>query len=232
MSIHIGAKAGEIAETVLISGDPLRARHIAESMLEKSFCYNEVRGMLGFTGSYKGKRVSVQGTGMGLPSTAIYVHELITEYGVKNIIRVGTCGAIQPELKLGELILAVSASTDSSINKLLFNGMDYAPTADFGMLMKAFQAADKNKIPVKVGNVFSTDIFYHGDPGRWKIWQEHGVLGVEMETNVLYTLAARHKVKALSALVVSDNIITGEALGALERERVGKTVLEVALECA
>lgn len=230
MSIHIGAKAGDIAETVLISGDPLRARHIAETMLEKSFCYNEVRGMLGFTGSYKGKRVSVQGTGMGLPSTAIYVNELIAGYGVRNIIRIGTCGAIQPEIKLGEFILAAGASTDSSINKLFFNGMDYAPTADFGMLMKAFQEANKKKIPVKVGNVFSTDIFYHDDPGRWKIWQEHGVLGVEMETNILYTLAARHKVKALSALVVSDNIITGEALGALERERIAKAVLEVVME--
>lgn len=230
MSIHIAAKTGDIAETVLISGDPLRARHIAETMFEKSFCYNEIRGMLGFTGSYRGKRVSVQGTGMGLPSTAIYVHELITEYGVKNIIRIGTCGAIQPEIKLGELILAMGASTDSGINKLFFNGMDYTPMADFGMLMKAFQEANKNKIPVRVGNVFSTDIFYHGDPGRWKIWQEHGVLGVEMETNSLYTLAARHKVKALSALVVSDNIINGEALGALERERIAKAVLEVVLE--
>ena len=233
MSLHIGAKVGDIAETVLISGDPLRARHVADTMLDKASCYNEVRGMYGYTGLYKGKRVSIQGTGMGIPSTSIYVNELILEYGVKNIIRVGTCGVIQKEIDLGKVILAMSASTDSSTNRIHFNGMDYAPAADFGFLLKSFQAAQEFKIPVMIGNVFSTDTFYSQDPSRWNVWAEHGVLGIEMETSILYTIAARSKVKALSILTVSDNIVTGKFSSSKDREIKFMDMMRIALEaCA
>lgn len=230
MSLHIGANVGDIAETVLISGDPLRAKHVANTMLEKASCYNEVRGMYGYTGFYKGKRVSIQGTGMGIPSTAIYVHELISEYGVKNIMRVGTCGVIQKEIELGQVILAMCASTDSSTNRIHFNGMDYAPAADFGLLLKAYQAAKELKITAMIGNVFSTDTFYSQDPGRWNVWAEHGVLGIEMETSILYTIAARSKVKALSILTVSDNIITGKFSSNNDREIKFMDMMRMALE--
>lgn len=230
MSLHIGAKVGDIAETVLISGDPLRAKHVANTMLEMASCYNEVRGMYGYTGLYKGKRVSIQGTGMGIPSTSIYVNELISEYGVKNIIRVGTCGVIQKEIELGQVILAMSASTDSSTNRIHFKGMDYAPAADFGFLLKAYQVAQEFKIPALIGSVFSTDTFYSQDSRRWNVWAEHGVLGIEMETSILYTIAARSKVKALSILTVSDNIITGKFSSTKDREVKFMDMMRMALE--
>lgn len=232
MSLHIGAKSGDIANTVLISGDPLRAKHVATTLLEKAVCYNEVRGMLGYTGHYKGKRVSIQGTGMGIPSTSIYVNELISEYGVKNIIRVGTCGAIQKEIALGQVILAMSAATDSSTNKLYFHGMDYAPTADFELLKDAHQAAQSLLLAPLVGSVFSTDTFYGHDTSRWDVWLEHGILGIEMESSILYTLAARHNVKALSILTVSDNIITKQYASASDRESKYMDMMKVALEIA
>ncbi len=232
MSLHIGAKPGDIADTVLISGDPLRAKHAANTLLEKVTCYNEVRGMLGFTGHYKGKRVSIQGTGMGIPSTAIYVHELISEYKVKNIIRVGTCGAIRKDIELGRVIIAISASTDSSTNKLYFNGMDYAATADFSLLTKAHAAAKALNMNPLAGTVFSTDTFYSNDKNRWDVWTEHGILGVEMETSILYTIAARSNVKALSLLTVSDNIITGEFSSSKDREVKYMDMMRIAMEIA
>ena len=232
MSVHIGAKEGDIARTVLISGDPLRAKNAADAFLEKPSCYNEVRGMLGFTGGYKGKRVSIQGTGMGIPSTSIYVNELISEYGVKSIIRVGTCGSIQKEVELGQVILAMSASSDSSTNKIHFNGMDYAPTADFKLLLEAYHATQTLKIPALIGTVFSTDTFYGSDSNRWNVWAEHGVLGVEMETSILYTIAARTGVKALSILTVSDNIITGKFSSSKDRESKFMDMMKIALEIA
>lgn len=232
MSLHIGAKKGDVAETILIPGDPLRAKFVAENLLEKAVCYNEVRGMLGFTGFYKGKRVSVQGTGMGIPSTAIYVHELINEYGVKNIMRVGTCGSIQRDIKLGEVILANSACTDSSMNPIRFHGMQFSPAADFHLLMRAYQAAQNLGIKVTVGPVFSTDTFYNEQPDRWNVWAEHGVLGAEMESSVLFTMAAKFKAKALSLLTVSDNIITGEFTTAKEREQKFMDMMKIALEAA
>ncbi len=232
MSLHIGAKAGDIANTVLIAGDPLRAKHVATTLMEKSFCYNEVRGMMGYTGYYKGKRVSIQGTGMGIPSTSIYVNELILEYGVKNIIRVGTCGAIQKDISLGQVILAMSASTDSSTNKIHFHGMDYAPMADFELLSDAHKAARDLLLAPLVGGVFSTDTFYSQDVSRWNLWAEHGLLGIEMESSILYTLAARHHAKALSILTVSDNIITKQYASASERESKYMDMMKVALEIA
>lgn len=230
MSLHIGAKPGEIAETVLISGDPLRAKFVAEKMLSDVFCYNHIRGMLGFTGMYNGKRVSVQGTGMGIPSTAIYLHELIHEYGAKKIIRIGTCGAIQPELQLGQLILAESAYTDSYTNKLHFSEMDFAPSADEELLSLANEAAIKHAIPVIIGKIFSTDTFYSDDKTRWETWTGRGVLCIEMESSILYTLAAKNNVKALTILTVSDNVITEKFSSARDREQASLEMMRLALE--
>ena len=229
-SIHLGAKPGEVAETVLLPGDPLRAKHVAETMLNNVLCYNEVRGMLGYTGYYNGKRVSIQGSGMGMGSTAIYVNELITTYKVKNVIRVGTCGSIQKHLDLGEVILAMSASGDSGANMVYFNGMHYAATADFGLLLKAYEVADRLHIKTHQGAIFSTNTFYDDNPNRWDIWEKHGILGVEMETQILYTLAKRLGAKALTILTVSDNILTGEATSAMERERSFNDMMKIALE--
>ncbi|MDH4058622.1 MAG: purine-nucleoside phosphorylase [Cyclobacteriaceae bacterium] len=232
MSIHIGANLGDIAETVLISGDPLRARYVAQKMLSDVFCYNEVRGMFGYTGTYNGKKVSIQGTGMGIPSTAIYVHELIHEYGVKKIIRIGTCGAIQPELKLGQLILAVAAFTDSGTNKTHFHDMDFSPIANGDLLDHAREAAKRLSIPVIEGSVFSTDTFYSDEKSRWEKWTKRGVLGVEMESSILYTLAAKNQVMALTLLTVSDNIITEKYTSAKEREHASLDMMKLALEIA
>ncbi len=231
MSLHIGAKQGDIAETVLVSGDPLRARFIAENLFEEAQCYTEVRNMLGYTGYYKGRRVSVQGTGMGQPSLAIYVHELIQSYQVKNIIRIGTCGALVKELDLGDIVIAQGASTDASMNRITFNELDYAPVADFELLRKAYLKARELDISVKAGSVFSTDLFYfNNDPERWKIWIEHGILCTDMETSTLYTMAARSGVRALSILTVSDNIISGTASTSKEREQAFTDMTEIALE--
>jgi len=230
MSIHIGAEQGDIAPTVLLPGDPLRAKHFAETMLENPVCFNEVRGMLGYTGTYQGKPVSMMGTGMGIPSHSIYVTELITEYQVKTLIRVGTCGSLQPDLKIGDIVLAMTASTDSQTNKLRFNGMDYSPAPSFDLLIKAYQAAIEQKIKVVVGGVFSGDIFYLDEPDWWKIWAEYGTLVVEMETNALYTLAAKHNVAALSILTVCDQLVTGEDAPAEDREKAYTQMAKIALE--
>jgi purine-nucleoside phosphorylase len=229
-SIHIGAKVGEIAETVLLPGDPLRAKHVADTFLDDAVCYNNVRGMLGFTGTYKGKRVSIQGTGMGMGSHAIYVHELINTYKVKNLIRVGTCATIQDHIKIGQVLLAMSASGDSDANSLYFKGMHYAATADFDLLMKAYEVAKDLNIKTFQGPVFSTNSFYDEDPKRWDIWKKHGIIGVEMESQILFTLAKRFGVKALSILTVSDNILTGKATSALEREQSFNDMMKIALE--
>ena len=196
-SIHIEAQEGEIAETILLPGDPLRAKHVAETMLDDVTCYNRVRNMLGFTGTYQGKRVSIQGTGMGMGSTSIYVNELINTYGVKNLIRVGTCGAIQEELQLGQVVLVMSASGDSGANMSYFEGMHFAATADFDLLFHAHQVAQRLNIPTVQGGIFSTDTFYDDVPNRWDKWIQHGILGVEMESQILLTLAKRLNARAL-----------------------------------
>ena len=232
MSLHIGAQANEIAETVLISGDPLRARNIAETMLSEVICYNEIRGMLGFTGFYSGKRVSVQGTGMGVPSTAIYVHELIHEYGVKKIMRIGTCGAIQPYLKLNQLILAEAAHTDSGTNLMHNNSQDFMPEANKSLLEMAKVTAQKFGISAIAGKIFTTDSFYSDDENRWDRSIAEGVLAVEMETSILYTLAAKFNIQALSILSVSDNIVTQAFTTSKEREHASQEMMKLALELA
>ena len=232
MSIHINAPAGAVAETILLPGDPLRAKFIAETYLQDVVCYNEVRGMLGFTGTYKGRRLSVQGTGMGVPSVAIYASELMAEYGVKNLIRVGTCGAMQAHIRIRDLVLAQSASTDSSFNRNVFGGWDYAPTADFGMLRAAYDQAQSRGVKPHVGNVFSSDVFYRDDRTITDLFAKYRVLAVEMETTALYTLAAKHGANALSMLTVSDHLITGEITTPQERQNTFQSMMEIALETA
>lgn len=232
MSIHIGAKEGDIASMVLLPGDPLRAKYIAENFLTDTICYNQVRGMYGYTGTYKGKKISVQGTGMGIPSISIYLNELITSYKAKNLIRIGSCGSMQADIKIRDVVLAMSASTNSHINKIRFNGMDYAPTADFNLLKKAYDIALEKNISVKIGNVLTSDTFYQDDPNSWKHWANYGVLAVEMETAALYTLAAKFKVKALSILTVSDSLVTREETTSEERQKTFSQMVEVALELA
>lgn len=230
MSVHIGAKEGQIASTVLLPGDPLRAKFIAETFLENPVCYNEVRGMYGFTGTYKGKKISVQGTGMGAPSISIYANELIESYGAKKLIRVGTCGSIQEDVKVRDVVLAMGSATNSGINKMRFKGMDFSPIASFDLLRKAYDVAISKGIDVKVGNVLTSDLFYNDDPDAWKLWAKYGVLAIEMEAAALYTLGAKYGVDTLTILTVSDNIVTGEETTAQERQTTFTKMIEVALE--
>ena len=232
MSLHIGAPEGAIAPRVLLPGDPLRARFIAENYLENATCYNEVRGMYGYTGTYKGFDISVQGTGMGMPSHSIYVHELINSYGARTLIRIGSCGSIQSEIKLRDLVLALSASTNSAMVSQRFGGMNFAPTADWDLIMKATQCAGKFGLNIKAGNILSSDTFYDEDPESWKNWAKYGVLAVEMEAAALYTLAARFGVKALCLLTVSDSLVSREETTSEEREKTFTQMMELALETA
>ena len=229
MSIHINAKPSEIAESVLLPGDPLRAKWIAETFLEKVFCYNDIRGMLGFTGTYKGKRISVQGTGMGIPSALIYCNELIRDYGVKKLIRVGSAGSYQKDIKLRDIVIAMAASSTSGINNTRFVNADYSPTADFDLFMKAATYAKNNDIPIKAGNVLSADEFYGDDVNNYKKWADYGVLCVEMEAAGLYTIAAKYNVQALAILTISDSLVTQKATSAEERETSFSTMIEIAL---
>lgn len=234
MSTHIGARPGQIAPTVLLPGDPLRARWIAETFLTDAECYSTVRGMLGFTGTWQGHRVSVQGSGMGQPSMAIYVNELFREYDVEQIIRVGSCGALTTELGIRDVVLASGACTDSSMNQLRFRGLDYAPVADFGLLRRAYDAAEaRTDVTSHVGLLFSSDSFY--SPRAEELSPalvDHGVLAVEMEASALYTLAASYKQKALAICTVSDHIVTGEETTSEEREQTFGAMVEIALAAA
>ncbi|MDR1836377.1 MAG: purine-nucleoside phosphorylase [Treponema sp.] len=232
MSIHIGAKEGEIAEAVLLPGDPLRAKFVAESFLKDAALYTDVRNMLGFTGDYKGKRVSVQGTGMGIPSISIYVNELFRDYGVKRAIRIGTAGSINKDVKIRDIVLAVSACTDSGANNIRFGGRNYAPAASFPLLRTAWDIAAARGWQAKAGPVVSSDIFYSEDDEEWKLWARFGCLAVEMECAELYTLAAKYGREALGILTVSDSIITGECTSAEERKTSFTRMMEVALETA
>ncbi len=232
MSIHIGADAAQIAEAVLLPGDPLRAQYVAETYLEDPECYNRVRGMLGFTGIYQGKKVSVQGTGMGIPSISIYVHELIAEYGAKRLIRIGTCGALQEGMELGDVVLAQAASTNSAVNRIRFDGCDFAPAANFELLNNAYEAACERGVAVRVGTVLTSDTFYSDDPESWKLWARYGVLAVEMETAALYTLTAGHHVHGLSILTVSDSLVTKEIATAEQRQKGYTAMMEIALQVA
>ena len=230
MSIHIGAKAGDIAETVLLPGDPKRAKWIAENYLENLFCYTDIRGMLGFTGTYKGKKVSIQGTGMGIPSISIYITELMKDYGVKNLIRVGSAGSYQKDVNVRDVVIAMSTSTDSNINNRRFNGANFSPTANFELFKTALKVAEEKNIKIKAGNVLTSDEFYNDNTDYYKKWSDFGVLAVEMETAGLYTLAAKYKAKALSILTISDSLVSPEITSAEEREKTFSEMIELALE--
>lgn len=232
MSIHISAKKGDIAETILLPGDPLRAKWIAETFFENPVCFNEVRGMLGYTGTFKGKKISTMGSGMGVPSISIYAHELITEFGVKNLIRVGSAGSYQEQVKVRDIVLAMAASSTSGVNELRFGGADYAPTANFELFQKAVEIAKAKNIPIKAGNVLTSDEFYADEFESYKKWSKFGVLCVEMETAGLYTVAAKHKVNALSILTISDSLVTGEKTTSKERETTFEEMIKIALELA
>ena len=232
MSIHIGAKSGEIADVVLLPGDPLRAKFIAENYLENAAQYNEVRNMFGFTGTYKGKRVSVQGSGMGIPSISIYVNELFKDYGVKRAIRIGTAGAIQKNLKVRDMVIAMTACTDSNSNRIRFGGRDFSPSATFSLVKKAHETAAEKGWDALTGPVISSDMFYSEDPDEWKLWAKFGVLAVEMETSELYTLAAKYGRECLSILTISDHLVTGESTNSEERQTTFTGMMEVALETA
>jgi purine-nucleoside phosphorylase len=229
MSTHIGAKPGEIADTVLLPGDPLRAKFIAETYLEHPVCYNEIRGMYGFTGTYKGKKISVQGTGMGQPSLSIYVNELFQFYDVQKAVRVGTAGAVQETTKLRDIVIAMSACTDSALNTHRFEGRHFAPTASFSLVKRAYEASIAHGITPLVGSVTSSDVFYD-DKATWKLWAEYGILAIEMEAAELYTLAAKYKREALAILTISDHIAKGTATTAEERQTTFRTMMEVALD--
>lgn len=233
MTIHIDAKPGDIAETVLLPGDPLRARYIAETFLEDARLYSGVRNMLGYTGTYHGVPVSVQGTGMGVPSMCIYAYELIHVYGARRLIRVGTAGALKPELGLGALVIALAASTDSAINRHRFAGADYAPTASFALLRAAMAAAARISLDIHAGNVLTSDEFYQDDPRYWEQWARFGVLCAEMETAGLYTVAAGGGAQALAILTISDSLVTsGLEMSPKERERGTHAMIQLALETA
>jgi purine-nucleoside phosphorylase len=234
VSTHIGAQPGDIAPTVLLPGDPLRARWIAETFLDDARCYSEVRGMYGFTGTWQGQRVSVQGSGMGQPSMAIYVNELFREYDVQQVVRVGSCGAVTDRIAVRDLVIASGACTDSSMNRIAFHGVDYAPVADFGLLRGAVEAAEAREsgAPFHVGLLFSSDSFYPARPELLQNMVEYGVLAVEMEASALYTLAAKHGRRALAICTVSDHIVTGEETTSQEREQTFGEMVEIALTAA
>ena len=232
MSVHIAAKNGEIADSVLLPGDPKRAKWIAENFLGNAVCYTDIRGMLGFTGTYKGKRISVQGTGMGIPSMSIYITELMKDYGVKTLIRVGSAGSYQEDVKIRDIVVALSTSTDSNINNRRFKGASFAPTVNFDLLSKVLKTAEEKNIKIKAGNILTSDEFYNDDPSYFKKWAEFGVLAVEMETAALYTLASKYKAKALSILTISDSLVSPEITSSEEREKTFNEMIELALETA
>lgn len=226
---HIQANKGEIAERVLLPGDPLRARLVSEKFLSDAKCYNEVRGTYGFTGKYKGVDVSIQATGMGMPSMSIYATELFSQYGVKRAIRIGTAGALRREIPLKSIVLAMSCCTDSALNTQYFGGFGYAPTASFNLLKKAYDEANKASFVCNVGTITTSDVFYD-DENRWKMWARYGVLAVEMESAALYTIAAKYGVEALSILTISDNVATGEATSSDERQMSFLDMMTLALD--
>ncbi|EAQ44404.1 purine nucleoside phosphorylase [Roseobacter sp. MED193] len=232
MTIHIGAQQGDIAETVLMPGDPYRAKWAAENFLQNAQLVNEVRGMLGYTGSWNGHRVTIQGSGMGMPSLSIYANELIRDFGAKTLIRIGSCGGMQPQVKLRDVILAMTATTLSSPSHSIFKEVNFAPAADWSLLQAAVQAAQSREIGIHVGCIYSSDTFYDERPDLNEQMVRHGILGVEMEAAELYTLAARYQCRALAVLTVSDHLGTGEALPSDQRERSFGDMVEIALEAA
>ena len=232
MTIHIGADKGQIAETVLMPGDPYRAKWAAETFLDQPELVNEVRGMLGYTGTWKGHRVTIQGSGMGMPSLSIYATELIKDYDAKTLIRIGSCGGMQEKVGIRDVILAMTASTVSTPSRGIFRELGFAPCADYGLLAAAHKAAEAKGTTTHVGGIYSSDVFYDERPDLNEQMVRHGILGVEMEAAELYTLAARYDRRALAVLTVSDHLITGEALPSDQRERSFGDMVEIALEAA
>jgi len=226
----MNAEPGEFAETVLMPGDPLRAKYIAETFLEETRQVSEVRNMLGFTGEYKGSTVSVMAHGMGIPSASIYCTELIRDYGVKRILRVGSCGTVHPDVKLRDIVIAMGASTDSGVNRMRFGGYDLAAIASFNLLRRAVRVAEKRELSFHVGNVFSADLFYSADPTQLELMKRNNILGVEMETAGIYAIAAELGAEALAICTVSDDIKSGEALSPAERQTTFDEMIELALE--
>ena len=232
MTIHIGAKPGDIAETVLMPGDPLRARWAAERFLDNPVCVNEVRGMLGFTGTWRGNRVTIHGSGMGMPSLSIYANELIRDYGAQTLIRIGSCGAMQERVALRDVILAMTSSTISTPSSGIFRELNFAPCADWGLLSAAARAAEARGATTHVGGIYSADVFYDERPDLNEQMTRHGILAVEMEAAELYTVAARYGCRALAVLTVSDHLINGGHLDSAERESGFAEMVEIALEAA
>ena len=232
MTIHIGADPGDIAETVLLPGDPYRAKWAAETFLTQARQVNNVRGMLGFTGRWKGHAVTIQGSGMGMPSLSIYVNELIRDYDAKTLIRIGSCGAMQDHIAVRDIIIAMTASTLSTPSRGIFKDLNFAPCADWSLMRAAVAAAEKTTSPLHVGGIYSSDVFYDERPDLNQQMIRHGILAVEMEAAELYNLAARHDVRALAVLTVSDHLITGDALPADQREQSFGNMVEIALQAA
>ena len=233
MSTHVNAaKNGEIAKTVLLPGDPLRAKFIAENYLEDAFCYSEIRNMLGFTGKYKGVPVSVQGTGMGMPSMGIYSWELITEYGVENLIRIGTAGSFHEDIDIGDIVVGIAASTDSNYIHAFDVPGNYAPCASYELITKLEAASEATGHKFKAGNIVSCDVFYETNPDWWKRWKNMGVLAVEMEAAALYMNAAYNRVNALAMMSISDHFVTGEKATVQQRQQEFTKMMELALETA
>jgi purine-nucleoside phosphorylase len=229
MTVHIGAKPGEIAETVLLPGDPYRARWAAETFLKDAVCVNQVRGMLGYTGTWKGKRVTIHGSGMGMASMSIYANELIRDYGAKTLIRIGSAGAMQPDIKVRDIVIAMTSSTLSTPSKGIFRELNFAPAADYGLLEAAVTAARAKGARTHVGGIYSSDVFYDERPDLTEVLQRHRCLCVEMEAAELYAVAARHGARALAVLTISDHLLTHEALPAEDRERSFGDMVEIAL---
>lgn len=232
MTIHIGAQPGEIAETVLMPGDPLRAKWAAETFLHEARLVNDVRGMLGYTGLWRGNRVTIHGSGMGMASLSIYANELIREYGAKTLIRIGSCGAMQAHVGLHDVIIAMTATTLSTPSSGIFRELNFAPHADWSLLRAAVATAEARDVTLHVGGIYSSDVFYDERPDLNEIMIRHGILGVEMEAAELYNLALRHKVRALAVLTVSDHLLTGAALPANQRQSSFGDMVEIALEAA
>lgn len=232
MTFHISAAPGEIAETVLLPGDPYRARWAAETFLKDAVCINQVRGMLGYTGTWQGHPVTIQGSGMGMPSLSIYANELIRDYGARTLIRIGSCGAMQPYVGLRDIILAMTCSSISTPSRGIFRELAFAPCADFGLLTAAHAAALARGLHPHVGGIYSSDVFYDERPDLNDQMQRHGILGVEMEAAELYTLAARHGRRALAVLTVSDHLLTHDSLPAEDRERSFAAMVQIALDAA
>lgn len=229
MSVHINAQKGDFAETVLFPGDPLRAKYIAENFLDDARQVTDVRGMLGFTGYFQGNQVSVMGSGMGIPSASIYARELIVDYDVKNIIRVGSCGAVAADINLRDLVIGMGACTDSNVNRIRFKGYDFAAIADFSLLEKAVTSGRKLDLNVKVGNIFSADLFYTPDVDMFDVMEKYRILGVEMEAAGLYGVAAEYGANALAICTVTDHIRRGEELSSEERQLSLNDMINVAL---